>query len=398
MKVKRYKSSEILEQPLYVQIAEKVEGLIGSRGLRPHDLLPSETELARCFDVSRMTAKLALDLLARRQLVYRLARRGTFVAEASGRETQTSAAAGAAVGAVPAPLASETIRIAFVVSNIDYYTGAILSAFEQEARLLGFKLELRLSRDAGDEDAIVEQLADEGADGIVLFPRGREQGSAAVRKLKAANFPIVAIDRQTPGVACDCVLHDHFQGAYEMVARLIAAGHKEIAYVTNPFTGISSIEERYRGYMKALYDHDIGLLSQHIYIIDKANSQTDYTQPIAGLDQFLHDNAQITAVMCGDDYLAAAVMYAAFRLGRQVPGELSIAGFTNSQLATMLPVPLTTVSQPVVELVRSAVALILKRIHQGESKPATIKIKTAIVERQSVSVRRDRYRLNSNSS
>ena len=50
--------------------------------------------------------------------------------------------------------------------------------------------------------------------------------------------------------------------------------------------------------------------------------------------------------MCGDDYLAASVLYSALRQNIDVPDQLSIVGFADIQLATMLPVALTTVRQP----------------------------------------------------
>ena len=51
----------------------------------------------------------------------------------------------------------------------------------------------------------------------------------------------------------DFVVHDHFQGTYEMVKRMIDAGHCEIGFVTNPLLGVSSIEERYKGYDESPY-------------------------------------------------------------------------------------------------------------------------------------------------
>lgn len=64
---------------LYVQMAEKVMDEIRKRNLQPHDPVPSEGELAKLYAVSRMTAKLALQILVKEGVVYRLERRGTFL-------------------------------------------------------------------------------------------------------------------------------------------------------------------------------------------------------------------------------------------------------------------------------------------------------------------------------
>lgn len=68
-------------QLLYVQISEKAIGFIRKKGLKAHEQVPSEGELAKRFGVSRMTTKTALELLAKQGLVYRLPRKGTFLSE-----------------------------------------------------------------------------------------------------------------------------------------------------------------------------------------------------------------------------------------------------------------------------------------------------------------------------
>jgi len=91
--------------------------------------------------------------------------------------------------------------------------------------------------------------------------------------------------------------------------------------------------------------------------------------------------------MCGDDYLAASVQYSALRENIDVPDQLSIVGFADIQLATMLPVALTTVRQPTDELGKEAVKLLIKRMSLNDDKQNTVKINTKIIERNSVFVR-----------
>jgi DNA-binding LacI/PurR family transcriptional regulator len=328
-----------------------------------------------------MTAKLALEQLVNKGMVYRLPRRGTFLSDPAPALQQHSAVERGFVSAAPIAL----LKVAFVVSNLDYYTSQIVSAIEKEARKHNFSLVIKLSKDAEDEDYCLKQLASEGVDGIILFPRGRPESSEMLRQLKRDKYPIVLIDRIFHDIRLDSVFHDHFQGAYEMMQFLIRKGHNEIGYMTNRLEGISSREERYQGYMKALFDYDIPVKSQYIHFTEITNNLTNYSEENKELEQFLKANPNMTALMCSDDYVAASAVYSAMRLHIPVPDRLSITGFSDTQLATMLPISLTTVKQPAAELVQEAVKLLLARIRSYSEEQSIIKIKTQIIERRTVS-------------
>lgn len=372
---------ELHSQSLYMAIAQKVEGIIQSKQIKPHEPVPSEGELSRQFGVSRMTAKLALEQLVNKGMVYRLPRRGTFLSDPALSKQQQPAMERSLVPAAQ----SRILKVAFVVSNLDYYTSQIVSAIEKEARKHNFSLVIKLSKDVEDEDHCLKQLAAEGVDGIILFPRGRTRSSEVLHQFKHDKYPLVLIDRIFHDIQLDSVFHDHFQGAYEMMQFLIRKGHQEIGYVTNRIEGISSREERYQGYMKALFDYDIPVKSQYIHFTEITNNLTNYSEENKELGQFLSAHPNMTAVMCSDDYVAASAIYSALRLNIDVPNQLSVTGFSDTQLATMLPIPLTTVKQPAEELVQEAVKLLLERIRSYCEEQSIVKIKTKIIERRTVS-------------
>jgi GntR family transcriptional regulator of arabinose operon len=372
---------DIHSHSLYRVIAQKVEEIIQERKLKPHEPVPSEGELAKRFGVSRMTAKLALEQLVDKGMVYRLPRRGTFLSDPAHVKQHQPEMERGFVSSVQ----TTKLKIAFVVSNLDYYTSKIVSEIDNEARKHSFILVIKLSKDVEDEDHCLKQLAADGVDGIILFPRGRTKSSELLNQFKQDKYPIVLIDRTFHDIQLDSVFHDHFQGAYEMMQFLIRKGHHEIGYVTNRMEGISSREERYQGYMKALFDHDIPVKSQYIHFTEKTNNLTNYSEENNGLDQFLSANPNMTAVMCSDDYVAASAIYSALRLNIAVPAQLSFTGFSDNHLATMLPISLTTVKQPAAELVQEAVKLLLARIRSYSEGQSIVKIKTQIIERRTVS-------------
>ncbi|MFD7522319.1 GntR family transcriptional regulator [Paenibacillus chitinolyticus] len=367
---------------LYLQIADKVLEIIQSRRLQPHDPVPSEGELAKLFGVSRMTSKLALEQLAEKGLVYRLPRRGTFL---SGKQdgVPESGLPSAEKKALPIEK-KKSNQIALIVPHLSDYTSRIIAAAENEARKHDCDLILKISRNKEDEDRCLQRLVDGGISGIVLFPQGRKTCSDQVLRLKLMQFPIVIIDRIFHEVQIDCVYHDHYLGSYQMTKYLIEKGHREIGYTSNSLDNITSREERYQGYIQALLDHAIPVKNQSIHFKSVPCNPSHINEGDPEQERFIHENPQMTAVMCGDDHVAISTLYTALRMGILVPDKLSIVGFSDIQLSALTPIPLTTVRQDTEQLAQSAFNLLMKRVKHSLEKQITIKIQTTIVERKSV--------------
>ncbi|WP_159887809.1 GntR family transcriptional regulator [Paenibacillus puerhi] len=370
-------------QQLYLLIADKVVEIIQSRRLQPHDPVPSEGELAKLFGVSRMTSKLALEKLAEQGMVYRLPRRGTFLS--GQQDVPPPNEELPAVIVPPAPVEVKRSRqIALIVPHLSDYTSKIIAAAELEARKHDSDLILKISRNREDEDHCLQRLVEGGIDGIILFPQGRKTCSDQVLRLKLQQFPIVIIDRIFREIQIDCVYHDHYRGSYEMTKYLIEKGFREIGYTSNAIDNITSREERYQGYIQALLDHAIPVKTQYIHFRSVPCDPSRIHESDPEQEQFLQENPQLTALMCGDDHLAISSLSTALLMGISVPDKLSIVGFSDIHLSALTPIPLTTVRQDTEKLAQSAFALLMKRVNQSHEKPVITKIQTTIVERKSV--------------
>ena len=371
------------KQQLYLQVADKVMEMIKNRNLQPHEPVPSEGELAKLFGVSRMTSKLALERLAEQGLVYRLPRRGTFLADQSGGGPALREDTKKQLVTAAAERKSNKL-IALIMPHMSDYTSRIIHAVEQELQKHDYDLILKISKDKDDEDRYLQRLAEMGIDGMILFPQGRKTCSDQVLRIKLEQIPIVIIDRIFREVQIDCVYHDHYQGSYQMAQYLIAKGHREIGYTSNAIENITSREERYQGYIQALLDHGIPVKKEFIHFRSVLCDSSRVNEMDPEQAQFISSNPEMTAVMCGDDHVAISTLFTALQMGISVPEQLSIAGFSNIKLSAFTPVPLTTVRQDTDRLARSAIELLMKRVNLSKEKQLTIKIQTEIVERNSV--------------
>jgi LacI family transcriptional regulator len=138
-----------------------------------------------------------------------------------------------------------------------------------------------------------------------------------------------------------------------MTAHLIAQGHRRIGFVGGSKRFATSAR-RLVGYRAALdaagIRFDATLVSSGDY---------DFASGSKAADKLLALPIAPTAIFASSDDMAAGVLAAAHRLGLDVPGQLSVAGFDDTDLAAVVWPPLTTIRQPVRDLAYAATDLLL---------------------------------------
>lgn len=360
---------------LYEQMRIKILELIRERGLKPHDPLPSEAELAKMYGVSSRTSKEALLQLAREGVVYRMPRRGTFLSalpapEEAGEDRSAPARERRAIGAL--------------LPNADEYVGSVLQALTEALAGHGFEVLVRFSTGVPEkEDEIVQDWIERHeVAGLVIYPGRYEALSDLLIQLHTRAFPMVIVDRAFREISIPSVYHDHLQGAAELTAYLIGRGHRRIGFVTEEFRGVMSREDRFNGYTQAFLDASLNLDLGLVHMLGSQHALS--SEAIQGLEQYIAGNPDMTAVVCSNDFIALQVMQAAQRLGVAVPGELSVVGFTDFAFAAMLPVPLTTMEKAASNLGAAAADMLAGLIADPAVRRSSLVIPTFLKERESV--------------
>lgn len=369
-------------ETLYTQMKKKILEIIEERSIQPHEPVPSEGELADLFGVSRRTSKQALQLLAEEGIVYRMPRRGTFLADPTDGSPRGSEAGRSAI-------AAQRRHIGLVVPEISDYIGQFMAEAIREVSQHGFEFLVRVTDGRLDqEDDILRELVNEArVDGIILFPEDRMNCGNELLRLYVNQFPVVIVDRIFKEVNIPSVYHDHTQGAYDITKLLFEHGHERIGFVSEPIFGVMSREERYHGFTQAYQEFNLPLSlqarSMDFSLKEATNPQTAAASA-EKLETFLRDNEDMTAVFCSNDYVALYVYYAAQKLKIRVPEQLSLVGFTDLPISRLMPVPLTTVRKNTAELASAAIQLISERIAAPHSEPRHILLRTELALRHSI--------------
>jgi DNA-binding LacI/PurR family transcriptional regulator len=185
------------------------------------------------------------------------------------------------------------------------------------------------------------------------------------------------VDRVFKEIEFDSIYHNHYQGAKDAVNYLIKNGHSKIGFISKSTSDVTSREERYQGYVAGMMEANKRIRNESVQIGDDMVL-------VDVLKDYLIKNESLTAVFCADDYIAVYLYYAAQKLGKRIPEDLSIIGFTDNEILSYIPLKMTTVRQPVEELGHLAVEVLIDKINDSDTPPRTIRIKTEIVERDSV--------------
>ncbi len=230
-----------------------------------------------------------------------------------------------------------------------------LAAVESAARQRGHTLSLASTayRAAAEADA-VEALLRQRVDGLVLTVTDAAR-NRVLDRLDREGVPYVLAFNQLPGADRPTVSVDNAAAARDVVTHLIGLGHRAIRMVTGQFRQSDRARLRYRGYCEAL---------RAAGLVPMPPLQMPFLAPDARVQlvEGLAARPRPTAFFCSNDYLALTVIRDLAALGRQVPRDVSVAGFDGIRIGELTVPALTTVVQPSEQIGRAAVEQLMLRI------------------------------------
>ncbi len=228
------------------------------------------------------------------------------------------------------------------------------------------------------ETAYVESLLQQRVDGVIMFPR--EHSRENVERLINANVPIVFVERSLPDLSVHHVLVTNYEGGYAGMRHLIDLGHREIALFT-AYTDRYPIRERIHGALDALRDAGIELPPERFLTIntDEPRFEIGYREG----KTLLKEKSRPTAIFGLIDEIAIGALNALIGSGVKVPQKMSVIGFDNIPLASVVFPPLTTVAQPTVQMAETACAILLRALQGDVDQVEQITLETKLIVRES---------------
>lgn len=233
--------------------------------------------------------------------------------------------------------------IGVILPNVDhYFFSTILKGIITSSHLSDYMVMIGDSaQDFTKEQNLIEQFADYFVSGVIYAPARHPDSPKNIALLRNLEIPFVLIDRKFDDFYGSFVQHDDFSGAYTAVTHLISQGCKTIAHIKGD-ESCSISTERLKGYLAALNNHGLPTDNQLIKSCLHANKEDGYklTKQL-----FSGHHQKPDAIFAVTDHVASGIYEYANEHKIKIPEDLSVVGYSNSDLADHLTPKLTTVDQ-----------------------------------------------------
>lgn len=179
-------------------------------------------------------------------------------------------------------------------------------------------------------------------------------------------WPVVIVSECQPGTLTDTLSLNSYKAGYVMADHLLSLGHKDIAYISSPFSNITSARKyRLEGIHACL--SEVGLNDRITVLTETAEHEINDTayEYNCGYEltrELLRRNSKATAIIAVNDTTAAGCMLALQEAGVRIPHDMAVAGFDNLLIAKMLQPQLTSVDQMASHACRVALDMLLEKI------------------------------------
>ena len=224
--------------------------------------------------------------------------------------------------------------------------------------------------DPNRERESLQMMEEFMVDGLIVSICSYKHNVETYRRLAKEGVAIVFYDRIPHGMDdMPQVMVDDNNDSYFMAEHLIRLGRRRIAYLYGPDDVYNAVE-RGRGYREAMEKF-------HIYdpqLVVKTGMT--FADGAAAMDSLVRQGIEFDAVYAFTDTLAIGAMNRLRELGRRIPEDVAVAGFSGTELSTIVYPQLTTVEPPLVEMGKCAAELVLDKVRNPEAENRKIVLRT----------------------
>jgi LacI family transcriptional regulator len=256
----------------------------------------------------------------------------------------------------------QTTTIGVIVPDItNPFFSEIVRGVEDLARANSYNVFLCNTDEVPERElSSLESMLEKEVDGVILCSSRLEE-SELVSKLEEFSYGIL-VNRDlgiTLKNVCTISFDDN-RGACEAVSYLVEHGHKKIAFLAGPQRSRSG-QKRLAGYQSCLQDSSLQVDSKLVLFCEPSIGGG-----VEACQRLLNSHPEVTAILCYNDLVAIGAIQACLERGLALPTDLSIIGFDDIPMASLIRPPLTTLRLPKREVGAAAMQMLIEMMDNKE--------------------------------
>jgi DNA-binding LacI/PurR family transcriptional regulator len=210
----------------------------------------------------------------------------------------------------------------------------------------------------------LDRLVSRKVDGIIASPNPAVY--TPFRTIVDAGIPLLQVMTRVPGLSAPFIGVDNELGGRLATQHLIDLGHHAIGFLSSSYKNYIEIQDRYRGFLKALIANGVHADPERISV--EAGTLLDVGAARAGTEKLLGGMPELTAIFAPTDYAAVGAIQACLAMGKRVPEDVSVIGYDDVEIAFhQITHPLSTIAQPKEELGKMAFDALFELMATGSA-------------------------------
>ena len=267
-----------------------------------------------------------------------------------------------------------TKTLGLIVADIaNPFFGTMARVVEDEANRFGYTLVIGSSdEDSNKLGKLIDTLCNRQVDGFIIVPP--EGSDSHIEELLKRDVPLVLTDRYFEWLDTNYVVLDNYAATNEATTYLINKGYRRIGIVAQD-SELIHMSERVRGYSEAMKGNG---LEKELCIEELKFSELKFKmlEIVMGLTS---GDSPLEALIFATNSLSLGGLYSIKKTGLRVPNDLAIIGFDGNEAFDFFYAPLTYISQPIAEMAKESVRILIDQIEEENNKTENIKLKHSLI-------------------
>ncbi len=243
----------------------------------------------------------------------------------------------------------------------DVFIADYIDGLAHEARENSYNLEIIAYRKQ-DIDEIIQNVKDSHSSGVIVL--ATELNVQDITAFQSLDCPIVIIDSYYDYLNFDFVDMNNLDSVYQIIENFVQNGHREIGIIKSPIE-VQNFRLRDIGFKRALKHFNIPMVEDYVFCVDST-----FDGAYSDMLGLLKKRSKLpTALFATNDQIAYGCIKALKETGYSIPEDISIIGFDDLPMSSMMDPPLTTMLVNKTRIGRTAMQLMITRIERDPNMP-----------------------------